>query len=69
MNECRHGLNEEWCASCRKTPARVPVFEGTTIASRFGGKCPGCGELIVVGEDVHLTDVGWVCTRCKEAAA
>lgn len=65
---CHHGLNEDWCASCRKQPTPVPVFEGTTISARFERRCPGCGEMTYVGEDIHLTDIGWVCSGCKEAA-
>lgn len=69
MNECRHGLNEDWCASCKKQLPPAPlVLEGQTISARFGSKCPGCGDPIMVGEDVHLTDAGWACTSCARRA-
>lgn len=66
MTDCHHGMPAEWCALCRPREPEVLVLEGKTIAARYAGKCPGCGDPVVVGEDVHLTDGGWVCTSCKE---
>lgn len=68
MSACKHGIEESWCASCKTTEPRTLVLEGPTIASRFSGKCPGCGDPIVEGEDIHLTDAGWVCTDCSKRA-
>lgn len=69
VTECRHGIEEAWCGSCKGAPAPAPlVLEGVTRPARFSNKCPGCGDPIIEGEDVHLTDGGWVCTRCAERA-
>lgn len=69
MSDCRHGIAAEWCASCKTTEPPVLVLEGPTIAARHSGKCPGCGDPIIEGEDIHLTDHGWVCTSCKARAS
>lgn len=68
MTPCIHDLNETSCAICKKQDPVTLVLEGKTIAARFDAKCPGCGDRIHVGEDVHLTDHGWVCTSCSREA-
>lgn len=69
VSECRHGLEESWCATCMGSARIPPVIEGPTIASRFRAKCPGCGDMVEEGEDITLADVGWVCGGCVRAVA
>lgn len=38
-----------------------------TVAE-FESKCPGCGDLIYEGEDIHRVDGEWVCDSCAENA-
>lgn len=66
--ECRHGMREDWCATCKKQEPEVLVLEGPTSAAKFDSKCGGCGDPIITGEDIHLTDGGWVCTACARRA-
>jgi hypothetical protein len=36
--------------------------------AEWGGKCPGCGERIDVGDVIYLVDGDWVDESCAERA-
>lgn len=70
MTECDHGMNPAWCGICRAPKPEPRYLEGVTVAARFAGKCPGCGDRIEEGEDIHLTGDGvWVCSGCRDRIA
>jgi hypothetical protein len=50
VDECKHGMNPEWCAACKNPPRGVTtesVFE-----AKHGSWCPRCSYPIVPGEEV-----------------
>lgn len=46
----------------RRGPQDV-VF-GPVIEAQFDGECPACGDDILFGEKITLTDDGWSHLRC-----
>ena len=67
MAECIHGLDEEWCATCKHGPERPARAEvEATFAARFDGECPSCGFPICTGQVIHrLTNERYVHQGCE----
>lgn len=50
-NECIHGLEPDWCATCKRGPERVePERIWSSFDARYDGQCPECNLPISVGQ-------------------
>lgn len=54
MADCLHGLDTEWCATCKYGPQKrgTEVHVSMPFIARYRGRCRDCDELIVVGDSV-----------------
>jgi hypothetical protein len=57
VSECRHGLDDRWCASCKDprpgAASRDDETPGPAFTARYPGSCPGCGEAIELGQTIR----------------
>lgn len=51
-DECKHGMNPDWCSACKEGPKRPERWEptGVKIEARFSSSCPACHLLIEAGD-------------------
>lgn len=65
MPECKHGLDDEWCATCKHGPERkVSERDGTPFPAGYFGRCPA-GDTIEEGDViVRLVDGEYAHARC-----
>lgn len=67
MSECIHGLEEDWCATC-KHGAEVPTSPAdvATFRAKYEGDCRECRLPIAVGEVICLrSDDSYVHEGCR----
>jgi hypothetical protein len=51
MSECIHGLDDEWCATCKHGPEREePERIRYAFDAQYDGHCPECNLPISVGQ-------------------
>jgi hypothetical protein len=51
MAECIHGLEAEWCATCKHGPERQePERIDFVFDAKFEGQCPECDLPISIGQ-------------------
>ena len=51
--ECRHGLDEDTCSTCKHGVARPVMREADYVTvARFEGHCTGCNLPIYVGQTI-----------------
>lgn len=65
--ECIHGLDTDWCATCKHGPdiPAAPVVVAT-FRARYGGDCRACSLPIVAGEVIVLkSDDSYVHEACR----
>lgn len=59
VSECIHGLDTDWCATCKHGPARAERESvEVTFRARYEGDCNGCDLPIYVGQVVHRLSSG-----------
>lgn len=66
MSECKHGLEERWCATCNPPE---PLFvdregHGTRFVASFDGQCSGCLLNISAGDSLTALDGEYLCDDC-----
>lgn len=64
IDECRHGLEKDWCAECTP-PAAVPSDAGTVFIASFDSECHGCLRDILAGDQATAKDDGYFCDDCE----
>lgn len=72
MPECKHGLEEATCSTCRTVDARTLLRQGrfpagwVAVEASFDSRCPGCGGFVQLGEAIYKThpDETFVCESC-----
>lgn len=69
MAECKHGLDDAWCASCKhplRHAAETPEI-GPPIRAGYHGTCSRCPEPIEPGDVIRNVDLTWAHADCLDA--
>ena len=69
MSECKHGLEQSWCADCtgrdgRSAPTTFTGDVRAVIAS-FPGDCYECLEPFDEGDEIAHNGNGWIAACCE----
>lgn len=59
MAECKHGLDTQWCASCKepRRPSTASAHDiGPPFVAQYEGTCPECRDAIDPGERCRMVD-------------
>lgn len=67
VTECIHGLEADWCATCKHGPdVKPPLKVAATFFARYPGDCRACSLPIVAGEAICLlSDDSYVHDGCR----
>lgn len=59
MSECIHGLDTEWCATCKHGPEKQPRDEiEYSFTAKYDGHCSSCNLPVYVGQRAAKTVKG-----------